>query len=54
MPGAQSINSSLLYRQLVNLVEDEYEVTVADSRREFAELLKVGFERVGQDEDGLI
>jgi hypothetical protein len=54
MLWAQSINSSLLNRQLVNLVEDEYEVKVAGSRREFAELLKVEFEWVGQDEDGLI
>ena len=52
--GHKSINSTLLYTQLVNFEGDEYDVKVAESRNEIEELLKVGFEWVGQDKEGLI
>jgi hypothetical protein len=52
--GRKSINSTLLYTQLVNFDGDEYDVKVAESKKEIEELLKVGFEWVGQDKDGLI
>ena len=54
MLGHKSINSTLLYKQLVNFEGDEYDVKVAESRNEIEELLKVGFEWVGQDKEGLI
>jgi hypothetical protein len=52
--GHKSINSTLLYTQLVNFDGDEYDVKIAESKKEIEELLKVGFEWVGQDKDGLI
>jgi len=51
--GHKSINSTLLYTQLVNFEGDEYDVKVAETKNEITELLKVGFEWVGQDDDGL-
>ncbi len=54
MLGHKSINSTLLYTQLINFEGDEYDVKVADSKGEIEELLKVGFEWVRQDNEGLI
>jgi len=54
MLGHKSINSTLLYTQLVDFEGDEYDVKVAQATNEIQELLKVGFEWVGQDRDGLV
>ena len=51
--GHKSINSTLLYTQLINFEGDEYDVKVAEMKGEITELLKVGFEWVGQDSNGL-
>jgi len=51
--GHKSINSTLLYTQLINFEGDEYDVKVAETKEEITELLKVGFEWVGQDNNGL-
>jgi integrase len=51
--GHKSINSTLLYTQLVNLEGDEYDVKVAETTKEITELLEAGFEWVGQDNSGL-
>ena len=51
--GHKSINSTLLYTQLINLEGDEYDVKVAETKEGITELLKVGFEWVGQDSNGL-
>lgn len=51
--GHKSINSTLLYTQLVNFEGDEYDVKVAETKEKITELFKVGFEWVGQDNDGL-
>ena len=51
--GHKSINSTLLYTQLVNFEGDEFDVKVAETKKEITELLEAGFEWVGQDKDGL-
>ena len=51
--GHKSINSTLLYTQLVDLKGDEYDVKVAETTKEITELLAAGFEWVGQDNNGL-
>ena len=51
--GHKSINSTLLYTQLVDLEGDEYDVKVAETTKEITELLEAGFEWVGQDNSGL-
>ena len=51
--GHKSINSTLLYTQLVNFEGDEFDVKVAETKKEITELLEAGFEWVGQDNDGL-
>ena len=51
--GHKSINSTLLYTQLINFEGDEYDVKVAETRLEITRLLEAGFEWVGKDGDGL-
>jgi len=51
--GHKSINSTLLYTRLIDFEGDEYDVKVAETKKEITELLEVGFEWVGQDNDGL-
>ncbi len=51
--GHKSINSTILYTQLVHFEGDDYDVKVAQTKEEITELLKVGFEWVGQDSNGL-
>jgi integrase len=51
--GHKSINSTLLYTQLITFEGDEYHVKVAETKKERTELLEAGFEWVGQDKDGL-
>jgi len=52
--GHKSINSTLLYTQLVSFEGDDYDVKVAESKKEIEEFLKVGFDWFGQDKDGLV
>lgn len=54
MLGHKSIDSTLLCTQLVSFEGDDYDVKVTQAKDEIAELLKVGFEWVGQDKDGLV
>ena len=49
MLGHRSINSTLLYTQLVNFEGDEYDVKVAERKEEIIALLEAGFEWVGQN-----
>ena len=49
MLGHRSINSTLLYTQLVNFEGDEYDVKVAERKEEIVALLEAGFEWVGKD-----
>jgi hypothetical protein len=49
MLGHKSINSTLLYTQLVNFEGDEYDVKVSERKEEIIALLEAGFEWVGQD-----
>lgn len=51
--GHKSINSTLLYTQLISFEGDEFNVKVAKTKKEITELLEAGFEWVGQDGDGL-
>lgn len=51
--GHKSINSTLLYTQLISFEGDEYDVKVAETKKKITELLEAGFEWVGQDSDGL-
>jgi hypothetical protein len=51
--GHKSIDSTLLYTQLVHFEGDEFDVKVTETKEEITELLKVGFEWVGQDDKGL-
>jgi integrase len=53
MLGHKSINSTLLYTQLISFEGDEYDVKVAETRQEITTLLEAGFEWVGQDNNGL-
>jgi integrase len=51
--GHKSINSTLLYTQLISFEGDEYDVKVAETKQERVELLEAGFEWVGEDDTGL-
>jgi len=51
--GHKSINSTLLYTQLISFKEDEFHVRVAETIKEACELVEAGFEYVtGEYEDG--
>lgn len=52
--GHKSINSTLLYTQLINFEGGEYNVKVAETKEEITKLVDAGFEWIGQDGDGLI
>jgi len=47
MLAYKSINNTLLYTQLISLEGDEYDVKVAEKRKEITELLEAGFQWVG-------
>jgi integrase len=51
--GHKSINSTLLYTQLISFEGDEFDVKVAEKKQEIVKLLEVGFEWIGKDNDGL-
>ena len=51
--GHKSINSTLLYTQLISFEGDEYDVKVAETKKERVSLLEAGFEWVGEDDTGL-
>jgi hypothetical protein len=51
--GHKSINSTLLYTQLISFEGDEYDVKVAETKKERIALLEAGFEWVGEDDTGL-
>jgi integrase len=51
--GHKSINSTLLYTQLIDFEGDEYDVKVAETKKERIELLEAGFEWVGEDNNSL-
>jgi integrase len=51
--GHKSINSTLLYTQLISFEGDEFNVKVAKTKKEITKLLEAGFEWVGQDSDSL-
>lgn len=51
--GHKSINSTLLYTQLINFEGDEYDVKVAETKMDRIALLEAGFEWVGEDDTGL-
>jgi integrase len=51
--GHKSINSTLLYTQLISFEGDEYDVKVAETKQEIVKLLEAGFEWIGKDNDGL-
>ena len=51
--GHKSINSTLLYTQLISFEGDEFDVKVAESKKERIALLEAGFEWIGKDNDGL-
>lgn len=51
--GHKSINSTLLYTQLISFEGDEYDVKVAETKKEIIKLLEAGFEWIGKDNDGL-
>ena len=53
MLGHKSINSTLLYTQLINFEGDEYDVKVAETKNERVALLEAGFQWVGEDSNGL-
>jgi len=44
--GHKSINSTLMYTQLVNFREDEFHVKVARNVKDASELVKTGFQYV--------
>ncbi len=46
----KSINSTLLYTQLISFDSDEFEVRIGETKKEITELLEAGFEWVGQKE----
>lgn len=52
--GHKRIDSTMVYTQLVSFEGDDYDVKATESKKEIEELLKVGFEWVGQDKDGLV
>jgi hypothetical protein len=47
------INSTLLSTQLISFEGDEYDVKVAESKKERIAMLEAGFEWIGEDNDGL-
>ncbi|RLG98471.1 hypothetical protein DRO28_02570, partial [Candidatus Bathyarchaeota archaeon] len=49
--GHKSINSTLMYTQLVNFKEDEFHIRVARNVEEACELVKIGFEYVTGEYD---
>jgi integrase len=51
--GHKSINSTLLYTQLISFEVDEFNVKVAETKMEIVKLLEAGFEWIGKDNDGL-
>ena len=51
--GHKSINSTLLYTQLISFEGDEYDVKVAETKKERVALLEAGFERIGEDSNSL-
>jgi len=51
--GHKSINSTLLYTQLISFEGDEYDVKVAENKKERVALLEAGFEWVRNDDTGL-
>ena len=51
--GHKSINSTLLYTQLISFEGDEFDVKVAETKKERVVLLEAGFEWVGKDGEGL-
>jgi len=51
--GHKSINSTLLYTQLISFEGDEYDVKVAETKKERIAMLEAGFEWIGKDNDGL-
>jgi integrase/recombinase XerD len=51
--GHKSINSTLLYTQLISFEGYEYDVKVAETKKERVSLLEAGFEWVGEDDTGL-
>ena len=51
--GHKSINSTLLYTQLVDFEGDEYDVKVAETKKERIALLEAGFEWAGEDNNQL-
>jgi len=51
--GHKSINSTLLYTQLISFEGDEYDVKVAETKQEIVKLLEAGFEWIGKDNEGL-
>jgi hypothetical protein len=51
--GHKSINSTLLYTQLISFEGDEFNVKVGETKKEITALLEAGFEWVGRDGDGL-
>jgi integrase len=51
--GHKSINSTLLYTQLISFEGDEYDVKVAETKKERIAMLEAGFEWVGEDHNGL-
>jgi len=53
MLGHKSINSTLLYTQLISFEGDEYDVKVAETKLERIKLLEAGFEWVGKDDSEL-
>jgi len=53
MLGHKSINSTLLYTQLISFEGDEYDVKVAETKKERIALLEAGFEWIGEDSNSL-
>jgi integrase len=47
--GHKSINSTLLYTQLISFEGDEFDVKVAETKQEIVKLLEAGFEWIGKD-----
>ena len=51
--GHKSINSTLLYTQLISFEGDEYDVKVAETKKERVGVLESGFEWVCEDNSGV-
>lgn len=50
--GHKSIQSTLMYIQLLDFESDEYHLRVAKTRKEKCDLIEVGFDHVATDPDG--